>query len=435
MRTSAWLLGALAFGGAIVFGCGSDDPAAPAANGTPDSGVDSGGGPPTPNTPDTGNPETPEAGCAHRGDDALDGGAPPSVDGGGSPLVFFDVGAADRPISLSADGKIALIQDGVTGGVYFYDTNSGALTRKTTTGDPAYTLATALSGDGQHVSAYEGKDTIVAGEWNACDGWTATVHTGGCAGDPASGNPNNDSTAFDVNYDGTVIVGSTWNGCATVSAARWTRSGNAWTVKALDHLGMAGGNNRASFVSDDGSVIGGFAQSETADRVPAVWKADGSGVMLDPSGTTIGEVLSMSADGKMVAGPWNQTSNGGFYWTEAEGVVQIAMLADAQPQDQMWLNAISADKRVIFGSAGDPSFFSGGLGSMQAAVVWTKADGLRKLQEVLAAKSILLPDNWFLVNVLAASADGSTLLGTGVDMSGAFATFHTFVLRLDAAAY
>jgi hypothetical protein len=72
---------------------------------------------------------------------------------------------------------------------------------------------------------------------------------------------------------------------------------------------------------------------------------------------------------------------------------------------------------------------------MQAAVVWTKADGLRKLQDVIATKSITLPDNWFLVNVLAASADGSTLLGTVVDMGGAFATFHTFVLRLDASSY
>jgi hypothetical protein len=53
-------------------------------------------------------------------------------------------------------------------------------------------------------------------------------------------------------------------------------------------------------------------------------------------GTTIGEVLALSADGKFAAGPWNDADgNGGFHWSEAEGVKKLPKLSTAMPSDQM----------------------------------------------------------------------------------------------------
>lgn len=436
IRVSVFLACALAVGGATVVGCGSDDPAS-----TP-SGADGGAPDGTTNTDDgsaDSGDQTGDAGCAHAGDEAFDAGTSSTVDGGGQPLVFFDIGGLDRQIDLSRDGKLALLQDALSkdGDVYLYETATGVLTKRTTTGDPQATLATGLSGDGNHISAFHGKDTVVAGLWDGCAGWTDVSFVGGCVGDPANGNPNTETSAFGVNFDGTSIVGSGWNGCTSVSAFLWTRSALGWSPRPLQHLGITGGNNRASVISDDGQVVGGFAQFEAADRVAAIWKADGTGVVLDPTGTAISEVLAVSSDGKMVAGPWNATANGGFYWTEADGVVPISELAEAVPQDQIWLNTIAGTeaKRIIFGSEGDPTWASGGLGSMQVAVVWTKAAGLRKLQDVTAEKGITLPDNWSLTNVLASSADGAVLLGNATDLSGLQPVSHTFVLRLDPSAY
>jgi hypothetical protein len=54
------------------------------------------------------------------------------------------------------------------------------------------------------------------------------------------------------------------------------------------------------------------------------------------------------------------------------------------------------------------------------------------LAEVAAAAGVEIPTDYALVNVLAASADGSVLLGTAFDPDGAQVSF---VLRLGAEAY
>lgn len=430
IRASACLFLAFVVGGAIALGCGSDSDA-PAGASPSDAGGDG-----SPTTDPDGGQTVPEAGCAHHGDDGVEPETR-TVDGGVSPLTFIEINGADRQMSLSNDGKLALIHDGATGDVIVYDTAAGTLTKKATTGDPGITIANALSGDGQTIAAYQGKDTIYAGRWDSCNGWIDAVATGGCAGSPENGNPNTETSGFDLNYDGTVMVGSAWNGCKNTSAMRWTLSGSTWTPLTLQHFGIAGGSSRASFVSDDGNVIGGFSQYEAADRVATIWKADGTGTVLEPTGQTISEVLAISHDGKMAAGPWNGISgNGGFYWTEVEGAVPVAMPDGSVPEDQMWFNAIAGDNnRLMFGAAGDQNFFNGGLGSMEQAIVWTKADGIRKLGDIIATKGITLPTDWYLVNVTAASADGSVLLGYAVDMGGLMPSFHTFVLKLDPAAY
>jgi hypothetical protein len=370
-----------------------------------------------------------EAACAHAGDpdgSATDAGVPTSVDAG-SPLTFFNIGVADRPVDITKDGKTALIQDGASpnGDLYFYDTATGAITRKTATGDPAYCLATAMAANGNRVSAYKfhGATSIVAGIWDTCSGWAdqKEIYDGGCPGPP-----DNESSAWDLSADGSVAVGLMWRGCST-EATMWSEKNGTWTAKTLQHLGMAGGSERATVVSDDGSVIGGFAQVPQADRSPAVWSSNGTGVLLDPTQMVVGEVLSVSPDGAMVAGVWNLD---GFTWTKAGGVVDIGKLPNPQPTDAVFLNAIANNNQLIFGGDGDPNV--GGLGNPVTAIVWTKAKGMRTLQSILTAQNIAVPTGYALTVVLAASEDGSVLLGQATDAT--FGT-HNFVLRLPASAY
>jgi hypothetical protein len=368
-----------------------------------------------------------EAACAHAGDpdgSATDAGVPTGVDAG-SPLTFFDIGVADRPIDITKDGKTALIQDGASanGDVYFYDTVTGAITRKTATGDPAYCLATAIAANGNRVSAYHGAASIVAGIWDPCSGWEdqKEIYDAGCPGPP-----DNQSGAFDLSADGSIAVGLMWSGCST-EATMWSEKNGTWTAKTLQHLGMAGGSERASVLSDDGSVIGGFAQFPAADRNPAVWSSNGTGVLLDPTHMVVGEVLSVSADGTLVAGIWNLD---GFTWTKAAGVVDLGKLPMAQPTDAVFFNAIANNNKLVVGASGDPNPM--GLGSPMAAIVWTQAKGMRQLQDILTANNIAVPTGYVLSGVMSASEDGSVLLGYATDAT--FAT-HNFVLRLPASAY
>lgn len=222
--------------------------------------------------------------------------------GGGAALPGLEIIELGLPVDVTPDGSIALIQDlaSPVGDAYFFDTQTKELTLETQIGDPLRTIATGLSALG-HISALH-SEPVQAGIWSEALGWRdiASPFAMGCGEDFGAG--------FDVSADGSVVVGLMWNGCAP-EAFLWTDDGAAGEVTTLEVLGepfegsMVGPTNRATVISDDGSVIAGFAQNGPVDRSPAIWLADGSGFMLDPTNQDApGEVLSISTDGSVAAG-------------------------------------------------------------------------------------------------------------------------------------
>jgi hypothetical protein len=343
--------------------------------------------------------------------------------GGGVVEPGLEVLELGLPVDLTPDGSIALIEDisSPTAELYFFDTVSKELTLKTELGDPLRNLATAISATG-HISAFQG-EPVQAALWSEDDDWRhiASPFPAGCDQDFGAG--------FDVTADGTIVVGMLWNGCAP-EAFLWTDDGGDGVLTALEVLGepfegsTLAPSNRATVVSDDGLVIAGFAQNGPVDRSPAVWYPDGSGFLLDPSNQDApGEVLSISADGSVIAGIWG---NLGFLWTEADGVVDLGTLPIALPSDPVYPNAIAADGALIFGGVGNPFF------GIPAAFVWTPEQGMRSLADIVSANGITIPDGQFLTSVLAASEDGSIVLGATMDELG---TQRTFVLTLPVSAY
>ena len=219
-----------------------------------------------------------------------------------------------------------------------------------------------------------------------------------------------------------------WNGC-NAEAFRWTSASGLVPLPLLGASFPGSPNpptNRATKISDDGSTVAGFAQTELVDRWPAIWRANGDAFLL-PGGVfpsdAPGEVLSVSADGTRVAGIWNLE---GFTWTEAEGVVPLGLLPGALPGGQTFPNAITADSRLIFGKV-SPGFFD-----PPTVFVWTAAQGMRDLSALAVASGAVLPAGVTLDNVLAASADGSVLVGTAFDERF---RFYAFVLKMPVAAY
>ena len=325
-------------------------------------------------------------------------------------------------VDLTPDGSIAAIQDGSSpsGDLYFYHTATGELEFKTRVGDPLRTFASGISAGGA-VSALHG-EPVQAGIWTAAGEWTdiSTPYRMGCDQDLSGG--------WDISANGRVMVGLVWNGCGA-EGFRWDASGTG-IMTPLQRLGQsftgsrAPPANRASVISDDGTIAAGWAQTSTVDRWPAIWLADGSGFMLSGlSEDAPAEVLSITGDGRVVAGTWGLDA---FYWTEATGMVDIGQLPGADPIfDFTFPNAIAAHGKLIFGGSGSPFF------TTPRAFVWTAA-GMRPLDEVAAAHGVTIPEGYLLTNVLAASADGSVVLGTAYDPN--FFTV-TFVLRLPVTAY
>jgi hypothetical protein len=344
--------------------------------------------------------------------------------GGEAPKPRLDLIDLAGPLDLTPDGGVALIEDIGSPNVdlYFYDTSSSALTKKASAGDPSLDMGTAISGT-LRVTAIHGNPSQ-AGVFSETGGWVdlPTPFPSGC--DP------NDGGAWDVSADGKVVVGFMWNGCSP-QAFRWVDDGGAGSFALLDLLGSPSTNgpqpqvNRATVVSDDGSIAAGFAQVDVIDRFPAIWKSDGTGFTLDDLPLdTPGEVLSISSDGKTVAGISGYDA---FRWTEASGSVILPRLASALPTDPVFANAIANEGALVFGGSGDA--FNG----VPVAFVWTSGAGTRALVDIVTANGLIVPTGFVLSNVLAASADGSILLGSAFDPD-TFAT-KSFVLHLPASAY
>ncbi len=333
--------------------------------------------------------------------------------------------ALSMPVDLSPDGSVAAIQDGssASGDLYFFHPATGALEFRTRVGDPLRTFATGLSANGM-VSALH-NEPVQAGFWSDAAEWTdiSTPYLAGCGSDLAG--------AWDISADARVLVGLVWNGC-NAEAFRWDATGSGIMVP-LERLGepFTGSTNppanRATVVSDDGSVAAGWAQTSLVDRWPAIWQSDGTGFQLPAGGfgaDAPGEVLSISADGKMVAGTWG---GDGFYWTAASGTVNLGKLPGSDPFfGETFANAVAANGAIIFGGSGNPFF------TVPQAFVWTQAHGMRPLARVAANHGVTIPEGYLLTTVLAASADGGVVMGVAYTPNFQQVTF---VLTLPVSAY
>ena len=365
-----------------------------------------------------------------------------------SGLELIDI---SNPADLTSDGHYALLQDfeSVNGDVYRYDSltattlklgdaaNPDPAKGDTSMGTPLVAQpATRFSADTTRVVGTHGAPLQAAfltqGKWRDLGGLAGQT---GCPG--AQGNIDDlgtRSAGWDISGDGKTLVGMSWEGCGGAKAIRWVDDGTpAGVFTTLEFSGKS--FNRATRVSADGLTAGGFVDSDMADRTPAIWAANGKITVLDPTGVAIGEVLAMSDDGKVAAGPWNDaTGNGAFLWTVAGGVKMLPKLATFQVFDQVFPNAVAANGQLVFGASGDPN----GNGSPVQAFVCTTKDGkVQLLEDIVLQHGFTLPPNVHLANVIDASNDGSVLLGTTLDMDPAlpFPKQRAFLLRLPVAAY
>jgi hypothetical protein len=335
---------------------------------------------------------------------AIDAGADGGSDEG--PRVRWPL--QTWPVDLTPDGSWAALQDPLTpeGDLFLMEVATGEIERVTSVGSSELAFATAISAT-RSVTALHA-NPVNAGVFNEDGGWVdldipfdthCEPHVGG---------------AWDVSADGTIVVGMGWDGCN----ARAMR----WDGQTPEPLAMLGTNARATAISDDGRVVGGWAQTEMVDRWPTIWREDGTGVLL-PGDTpdAPGEILSVSADGSVVAGIWNLQ---GFRYSEADGVETLGLLPGGLGGDSTYPNAIAAGGALIFGG-------SGSFGATEA-FVWTETEGMRRLSELAVAAGVTIPSGYVLTNVIAASTDGSVVLGTAATLTG---SPMSFVLELPTSAY
>ncbi len=205
------------------------------------------------------------------------------------------------------------------------------------------------------------------------------------------------SVAYDVSADGTVVVGGATNSRTT------SQMGEAWRWEGgvMTGLGLAVGSfgfAQANAVSADGSVVVGHS-----------FGASGSGSFRWDSGvpTTLGSVRAMgvSADGSVVVGGMLGV---GAPWRCVDGATtELGLLPGSTTG---WATDVSADGAVIVGTVFTGDIFSG-LEDAKG-FVWTPDGGMRYVGDLLMDDYGLDLDGWMLCEVVAVSDDGQTIVGS-----------------------
>ena len=152
----------------------------------------------------------------------------------------------------------------------------------------------------------DGINGTVAAIWSSTNPtWTSIGYNSTALNCPSK------SDGYDLSADGSVAVGLTWDGCSG-RAFRWTEGTGMVVMEP-----MANGGNRASAVSADGNLIGGFAQGSFS-RTPAFWDGTtGEGFLIDPpDGDALGEIYAINDEGSAMLGA---VGGDATRWTNTNG--------------------------------------------------------------------------------------------------------------------
>tara|TARA_R110000824_G_scaffold118960_2_gene271470 strand:- start:89449 stop:91551 length:2103 start_codon:yes stop_codon:yes gene_type:complete len=289
-----------------------------------------------------------------------------------------------------------------------------------------------ISGDGSTVVGAADISSYAPFFWNETDGMVAL--------DPISGNIGDcDGSATAVNFDGSVIVGYSFNGSRFV-ATRWiggiaeelvngfgsesealgvsgdgsvivgTREGAfteafIWTTDTEQMEALTGvvGESAAYAVSSDGQFVGGTSDVG-GTQVAMRWSSGGGLETLGTIGGYVGYsyTYALSADGSVATGfSASSTGNQAFRWVDGEGMTGIGALTGTSTS---FGQAISADGSVIAGMNID--------GGTYTAFRWTEDDGMESLADILTENDVDIT-GWQLKDARGISADGTLIAGTG----------------------
>jgi probable HAF family extracellular repeat protein len=254
------------------------------------------------------------------------------------------------------------------------------------------------------------------------------------------------SRALAASRDGSVIAGSSNFGAGS-QAFRWSAEtgmvGLGTLSGGIETLGIA------SSISADGSVIVGVAGGAVGNALGEAFRWTATTGMMSladrPSGFFHSRAQDVSADGSVVIGTIEIIGLGpqAFRWTMADGLV---------PLPEIIANAVSADGLTIVGSSGGIAGLwteMGGirqLGDLPGGIVmsgasdvsadgslivgagetdkgseamfWTEATGMVNLHQFLFSHGIGELADWRLPSAAAVSADGRTIVGTGINPAG-----------------
>jgi probable HAF family extracellular repeat protein len=309
--------------------------------------------------------------------------------------------------AVSADGKTAAGR-GTSLGPEAFRWNAGSIRGLgDLAGGPRESYAYGASGDGSVIVGSSSASTQGPQAFR----WTAN---GGMQGLGYLSPAYRHSEALGVSSDGGTIVGYGVVGPGQTRAFRWTASG---MVGLADLVGGPEGS-RASGVSAFGQIISG--ESWGANGLEATrWvgnSVEGLGDLV--GGGFQSAATAISTNGHSIVGyGWSSNGFEAFRWTDggdqiirdpgdSGGMVGLGDLVGGA-FDSTALGV--SDNGLVVGRG------TSALGS--EAFLWMPGFGMRRVADVLTSQGVDV-GGWRLTSANAISADGTTIVGTGINSDG-----------------
>ena len=273
-----------------------------------------------------------------------------------------------------------------------------------------------VSWDGTKVSATILSDDgtkAVPGRWTLDSGWEQL----GPLPPNAVTTDNNVASAWGLSGDGNTAVGLYWIS-GKAHAYHWA-SGTGM----VDLGATVNKSSRASAVSYDGSVVGGFDASPTGfpSRLPTVW-VNGAKTVL---GTSLvdSEVYSVNANGTVVGGSWrdaNDPVRGAAIWRfdgSNWNLQKLGVLPGTMPDTP---GAIVTDMTADGSIAVGHNQFNIDFSNNAAGFYWSQATGMISADQLLSRLGLSesWPAAYQLADLTSISPDGSTIAGIAIDLVG-----------------
>lgn len=212
-----------------------------------------------------------------------------------------------------------------------------------------------------------------------------------------------------VSSDGNIVVGSAFD--SSYSRAFIFTAGSSSAVR-LGALPGAHPWSEAAAVSATGAVVVGRSTSNRGIEAFR-WSASSGMVGLGglPGAPVFSSAAAVSSDGLTIVGrATTTTGREAFRWTQATGMVALGDFPGGA--DSSGALAISASGATIVGYATGPRG--------PEAFIYDPAHGMRNLHDVLNSQNAQGLSGWTLTAANAISADGLTIVGSGIDPSGNF---------------
>ncbi|GJM20066.1 MAG: hypothetical protein DHS20C14_22790 [Phycisphaeraceae bacterium] len=159
------------------------------------------------------------------------------------------------------------------------------------------------------------------------------------------------------------------------------------------------------------ALVGTLVNLATDGTVPFLWR-EGAGVTMPNFPGLLSEI---SGDGRLVLCDYQLEPGIVHYclWNEDTGIAAVVPPPVEDPARPYFARDLNADGSVVVGRYTTPSTALADRG-----FVWTPCDGSRALNGWLADRGVEVPDGWKLGEATGVSADGTVIVGNGLNPDG-----------------